>query len=174
VLQARKAFAAGDWAAALDLFAQLYAETLHPNYLRNIGRCHQKMGQPEKAIGAFRDYLAKARNVGADERKEIEGYIAEMEKLRDEQSQAREAKLAHERPQPPAPAPTVVATAPAAPPPPPPSVTAPAPAPEPESKPILTRWWFWTAVGAVAGGVIAAVIIANKPQSCPEGVVKCQ
>ena len=46
-LAARKAFASGDWDKALDLFSDLYAETLHPVYLRNIGRCHQKKREPE-------------------------------------------------------------------------------------------------------------------------------
>ena len=44
----------------LELFAKLYAETLQPVYLRNIGRCRQKMREhPDKAIDTFRDYLAK-------------------------------------------------------------------------------------------------------------------
>ena len=42
-LKAREAFAAGRYEDALNLFAKLYAETLHPVYLRNIGRCHQKL-----------------------------------------------------------------------------------------------------------------------------------
>ena len=71
-------------------FAKLYAETLHPVYLRNIGRCHQKMREPQKAIDAFQDYLAKEKKISADERAEIDGYIKEMETLRDEQ--AREAQ----------------------------------------------------------------------------------
>src|SRR5262245_18844882 len=80
-LQAREAFAAGRYQEALDIYAKLYAEKLHPNYLRNIGRCYQDMGQPERAISSFRDYLRKAR-VSADERKEIEGFISEMEELK--------------------------------------------------------------------------------------------
>jgi hypothetical protein len=55
---------------------------LHPVYLRNIGRCHQKMRDPVKAIDAFRDYLGKSKNIAADERTEIEGYIKEMEDLK--------------------------------------------------------------------------------------------
>src|SRR3954466_1429403 len=85
---ARKAFASGDWDRALDLFSDLYAETLHPVYLRNIGRCHQKKREPQKAIDAFQDYLAKNKHLGPGERREIDGYIAEMERLRDEQARA--------------------------------------------------------------------------------------
>ena len=51
-MKARESFAAGRYDQALELFAKLYAETLHPVYLRNIGRCHQKMREPQKAIDA--------------------------------------------------------------------------------------------------------------------------
>ena len=57
-MSAREAFAAGRFDDALGMFAKLYAETLHPVYLRNIGRCHQKMRDPQKAIDSFHDYLA--------------------------------------------------------------------------------------------------------------------
>src|SRR5262252_1604362 len=87
-LKAREAFAAGRYDEALELFAKLYADTLHPVYLRNIGRCHQKMRAPQKAIDAFQDYLAKSKKLAPDERKEIDGYIHEMEALRSEQEQA--------------------------------------------------------------------------------------
>jgi len=128
-LQAREAFAAGRYDEALELFAKLYAETLHPVYLRNIGRCHQKMREPQKAIDAFQDYLAKEKKISADERKEIQGYIKEMEALRDEQARP---------PQPAAPvAPPLPATpAPATPPQPAtPAPVAPAPAPPPAPYP---------------------------------------
>ena len=67
-MSARESFAAGRYGEALALFAKLYAETLHPVYLRNIGRCHQKMRDPDQAIDSFRDYLTKAKKLPADER----------------------------------------------------------------------------------------------------------
>ena len=88
-MKAREAFAAGRYEDALGLFAKLYAETLHPVYLRNIGRCHQKLRQPEKAIDKFNEYLAKEKKIAPDERAEIDGYIKEMEALRDEQARRR-------------------------------------------------------------------------------------
>src|SRR5256885_4377392 len=81
-MQAREAFAAGNYKDALNLYAKLYAETLHPTYLRNIGRCHQNLGEPEKAIASFREYLRKAKGLSAEERTEVEGFISEMEELR--------------------------------------------------------------------------------------------
>ena len=185
-LQAREAFAAGRFDDALTLFAKLYAETLHPVYLRNIGRCHQKMRAPEKAIDSFRDYISKSKKISATERTEIEGYIHEMEALRDEQAAAaKAAKVATP--------PAVVVT-------PPPATTTsanptttglgvvPPPSAEPPvlvsspgtdasaDKPVYEKWWFWTGVGAVVvGGVVTAILLSggtSKP-SCPSGVV-CQ
>jgi len=41
-LRAREDFATGHYQEAIDLYGKLYAEKLHPTYLRNIGRCYQK------------------------------------------------------------------------------------------------------------------------------------
>ncbi len=179
-MKAREAFAAGRFDQALDLFAKLYAETLHPVYLRNIGRCHQKMREPQKAIDAFKDYLAKSgKKVPADERAEVEGYIKEMEALRDEQ-----AKAAAPPPAPPVvtplpPAPGPVLTPPPAP---PPTATASAslvsePPAQAGSSPIYKKWWFWTAIGVVAAGTVAAFLLipggTTRPD-CPAGAVECK
>jgi len=185
-LQARQAFASGRYDQALELFAKLYAETLHPVYLRNIGRCHQKMREPQKAIDAFRDYLAKSKKLAPDERKEIDGYIHEMEALRSEQEQAtqKEKTQAQARPVEPLPPPPTTTPVPTAPPPsttPVPGPAAPstapvtltaAPPPPAASHPFYTRWWFWTAVGAVVvGGVVAAVVLSrgSSRPACPAG-----
>jgi hypothetical protein len=164
-MKAREAFAAGRYDQALDLFAKLYAETLHPVYLRNIGRCHQKMREPQKAIDAFKDYLQKSKKIPADERAEVEGYIKEMEALRDEQVKAAVP------PPPPTPPPGPVTPLPPAV---PPTTTAPPPAATPsasatlvsepppaqhEPAPFYKKWWFWTAVGVVAAGTVAAILL---------------
>jgi hypothetical protein len=188
-MKARESFAAGRYDEALEAFAKLYAETLNPIYLRNIGRCHQKLREPQKAIDAFHDYLAKGKKISPDERSEIDGYIKEMEALRDEQAKAA-------TPPPPPPVQPIATPQPNPPPPsyapapsyaPPPAAYAPPPqgtlisqpgqAPPPsESSPFYTRWWFWTAVGVVvAGGVVAALVLSGgttKP-GCPTGVL-CQ
>src|SRR3954467_9650437 len=85
-MQASEAFGAGRYQEALDLFVKLYAEKLHPNYLRNIGRCYQNLGEPDKAISSFREYLRKAKGVTPEERAEIDGYIKEMEELKQQRS----------------------------------------------------------------------------------------
>src|SRR5581483_2656628 len=81
-MRAREAYAAGQYREALDLYVKLYAEKLHPTYLRNIGRCYQLLGEPDKAINSFHEYLHKAKALTASERAEVEGYIHDMEALK--------------------------------------------------------------------------------------------
>jgi tetratricopeptide (TPR) repeat protein len=150
-IEAREAYVTGRYERALELFAKLYAETLHPTYLRNIGRCYQNLHDPERAISTFRDYLRKAPALSAKERAEIDGYIAEMEVLK--RKQAEEARPA------PAPAPEPAHLAVRPEPTPPPIVTTPAPVPEPKP----SRWWLWTGLGVVvAAGVVTAILVTRK------------
>jgi tetratricopeptide (TPR) repeat protein len=79
--EARALFAVGSYQKALELYGQLFADTLHPTYLRNIGRCQQLMGEADKAITSFREYLRKAKDLSAQERQEVDGFIAEMSEL---------------------------------------------------------------------------------------------
>lgn len=111
-VQARKDFAAGRYEQAADAFAELFAQTADPIYLRNIGRCYQKLKRPQDAVSSFQEYLRKARNLSAAEREEIDGYIKEMEALQAAQ-------------QPPPPAPAVSPSEPAKEMPPPQSTTPP-------------------------------------------------
>jgi hypothetical protein len=177
-MRGREAFAAGRYKDALDIFVKLYAEKLHPNYLRNIGRCYQNLAEPDLAISSFREYLRKARSMTEAERVEIEGYIVEMEQLKKTQAAGSEPPSAgsNERTGERAPAPpSVAAAAPSAPaatttvtldrdalaarptPPLPAAIdvsgrSAPAPGSTEEPPPVYARWWFW----AIVGGVIAA------------------
>ncbi len=81
-VKAREFFTLGKYDQALELYGRLYAESLHPTYLRNVGRCHQMMGDAERAITTFRDYLRRASDLTPAMRTEVEGFIAEMEALR--------------------------------------------------------------------------------------------
>jgi hypothetical protein len=168
-LKAREDFAAGRYQQALDIFAKLYAETLHPVYLRNIGRCYQNLGDPDKAIISFRDYLRKHKTITADERAEVEGFIAEMEALKKQRAgvatpppapvpspaAAPPPSQSSITPLPSAPEPQSASAAPAA------LVTAPAVPPREESSPVYTRWWFWTIVGAAAVGAGLGIAAAT-------------
>jgi tetratricopeptide (TPR) repeat protein len=177
-IKAREAFAEGRYQDALDLFAKLYADKLHPTYLRNIGRCYQNLQQPDKAANAFRDYLRQGKDISAAEAKEVEGYIAEMEALKKKQDDGQVASPASSpRPTPPIPVPAAppveashgstseavnLSEGPAA------------PSPEP-SPPVYKRGWFWGVVGAVvlagvAGGLYAAGVFKQAGQ-CPNGAI---
>ena len=149
-LRAKELFGAQRYAEALEIYTGLYARSHHPTYLRNLGRCHQMMRQPEPAIGYFQAYLRDARDLSAAERAEIEGYIAEMQRLR--------ATTAP----PLAPSPSAASS----------SVTL-APA-EPRGAgptPVTQKWWFWTALGAVVvGAAVTAIALSagsSKRLSCP-------
>ncbi len=173
-VEARTAFVAGRYQEAVELYARLYGETLHPVYLRNLGRCHQKLGNPDRAIDFFRDYLRKGRSIKAAERREIDGYIAEMEELRKQRSQAVPAAAP---PATPAASPTAMPPASVASdkePPPPivrvardavtfttPIVSGYQPA-QPEPTPFYRRWWFWTAIGVVGAGTATAIVLSRS------------
>src|SRR5262245_14649727 len=75
-MKARTHFAAGEYKEALEIYARLYAETMHPTYLRNIARCHQNLGNPDKAISSFRESLRKARDLSPGPHKDIAGCLA--------------------------------------------------------------------------------------------------
>jgi hypothetical protein len=182
-MKAREAFAAGRYDEALELFAKLYAQTLHPVYLRNIGRCHQKMHQPDQAIDKFNEYLVKEKKISADERKEIDGYIKEMETLRDEQARQKTP------PPPPPVTPINAGNNPPPPPnynyypPPPPPQTGTTsgtliaqPGPSQGDAPIYKKWWFWTGIGAVVvTTVIVAVVLSSGTSrpDCPAVALEC-
>jgi tetratricopeptide (TPR) repeat protein len=163
-MAAREAFAAGHYQDALDIYVKLYAEKLHPNFLRNIGRCYQNLGDPDKAISSFREYLRKARKLAPGERDEIEGYIREMQQLQQTRAAAASPPV---EPRPTDPAPLTPA--------PPPvqlQAAAPPPAPAPERPPVYKRWWFWSAIGAaVVGGTVAVLVMRNNKDlpSCETG-----
>jgi hypothetical protein len=188
-IQAREAFGAGRYQEALDIFVRLYAEKVHPNYLRNIGRCYQNLGEPDKAISSFREYLRQAKSIRPVERQEVEGYIKEMEELKRQRTSTPGTATAVVTPPPPEPTGTTSAVAAGT------STGNPNSSERPsdrsgsvpmaqntepsgqtpgttlvqspqtgsgseaadESRPVYTRWWFWTLIGgAIVGGVAVA------------------
>ena len=197
-MKARESFAAGRYDEALQSFAKLYAETLNPIYLRNIGRCQQKLKQPDKAIDAFHDYLIKGgKKISADEKAEINGYIKEMEALRDEQA-SRQQAAPPVAPVPPTSGAPVQPIAPPQPEGPPPGYTAqpavaypgaqgapgayppgaeqqpagalvaqPAQPQSESSGPVYTKWWFWTIIGVVVVGGVVTAVALSSGTTKP-------
>lgn len=111
--KAISAFAAGNYQDAVNIYSELYADYREPIYLRNIGRCYQKMKDPTRALASFEEYLNKAKNLSDDEKKEIVGYMNEMRALQEKPSPAPVPP-----PAPPAPRPNEPTTAQPAPAPP--------------------------------------------------------
>lgn len=166
-MQAREAYAAGNYKEALDIYTKLYAEKLHPTYLRNIGRCYQNLQDPDRAISSFHEYLRKAKDIPADERTEVEGYIKEMEDLQKQNAAAAEAAKPAPQPLPvvvPQPQPVQ------------PALVLEQPAPTPEPDPFYKKGWFWgVAAGVVVVGTLAVlaaggVFSSKSKNGCPTGV----
>ena len=78
-IEARKACAVGDVARGVALLADYLATTDDVTAIYNMGRCYQQNGRPDKALLQFREYLRKARNLTADDRREIAGHIEELQ-----------------------------------------------------------------------------------------------
>jgi hypothetical protein len=162
-LQAANLFQSGKYVDALAIYQRLYAETHHPTYLRNVGRCHQMLRQPQPAIESFRAYLRDARNLEPAEHAEIEGYIAQMQQLEVGAAPATSATA------PGAPGWSPASSGPTA------TVSSPSGSEAGSGSGGITRkWWFWTGLGVlVAAGVITAVAASGGKERlpCPGGAV---
>jgi hypothetical protein len=147
-LEAKKACLGGRPDRGIELLAEMYAETNDPTYIYNQGRCFQQNGKPREALTRFREYMRKARDMSADDKALVEGYIAELE----QQIKASTPDLSA-RP----PADSQV-----------PTVSAKREQREEEKPPIYTRWWFWTGVGAViAGSVVTTLALTSGDSPTP-------
>jgi tetratricopeptide (TPR) repeat protein len=130
---------------ALDEYQQAFDARPIPDFLFNIGQCYRNLGDYDAAIFSYKKYLAAAPD--APNRAQVEQLIVDLQ-VRKDQEDARRLGL---QPAPPAPA----AAPPAAPP------------ATPASRPLYTRWWFWTGVGVVAAGAGAATYELTRPGSGP-------
>jgi hypothetical protein len=92
-------FSAGKYQEAIDAMAELYADFQEPMYYRNIGRCYQKLGDPDRAIAAFEEYLNKAKDASPASVAETKDLIRQMQELK----QKRAAEKAPPPPPPPPP-----------------------------------------------------------------------
>jgi hypothetical protein len=142
--KAESAFVAGRYQEAADLLGGLYAEFHNPVYLRNLGRCHQRLKDPDKAIAAFEEYLRLGKGVTTAERDEIGGFIRDMQELK-RQQQAAAAP-------PPPPPPPVAA-------PPPPVVATPEPAPAPAVAPPIQAVETQPAPSSGSGKLIGGILL---------------
>ena len=134
---AAKLFEAESYELALKEFEKAYDLYPVPGLLFNMGQCNLFLGEHEKAIQLFEQFLSEKPDTP---------YRADVERLIGEAKAEIEKKRAAEAP------------------PPPPIVEAPPPPPEEEEEdPIYGQWWFWTIIGgvAVAGGATAIALTAG-------------
>jgi len=172
--RAEKSFDLGKFSDALADYQSAYEAKPLPGFLFNIAQCYRNLGKFERARFFFRRYLALEPH--APNRWRVEELIAEMSKQLEEQAPppapAVEPRPVEEAP-PPASAsaaPPPVAVSPPAPTGAVPVVTATAPPPvQPGPQPVWRRWWFWTGVGAVVAGGIAATFFFTRPETRTPG-----
>lgn len=149
-VEAKKACLARHTNRGIELLAELYAETNDPTYIYNQARCFQQGGKAQEALVSFREYLRKARDLPADEKAQVQGYIAELE------AQIKQAS---------SPAPALAARPPAGG---QPIDLVSRPADDSSAPPIYKRWWFWTGVGALlAGAAVVAVAVTAGGGASP-------
>lgn len=149
-------FDTGDYKAALGKFEEAYRVYPAPRLLFNIGEAHRRLGDAALARSAYEKFL---REAGPDT-------PAELIRLAGQALAEIEAPPEQAAPPAPPPAPPPAASAPA---PPPAAVALEQPRAD-RSPPLYRRWTFWTGVGAVvAGGVVTAVLLANRGDEIPDG-----
>jgi tetratricopeptide (TPR) repeat protein len=76
---AKKACLAGDTAAGVAILIDLYLDTNDTTYLFNQGRCLEQNRRYEDAIGRFREYLVKAKNLTPEEKADTDKHINDCE-----------------------------------------------------------------------------------------------
>jgi len=164
---ARKACLTGDYRKGINILADLFIGTEDQTYIFNQARCFQQNHRWEEALDRFSEYQRKATNLSANEKTELEKYMADcMAHIQPSQRSvpAQPTSLA-----------TVASTVPASQPEgaPAASVTAPALGPTatlataaPTSPPGSGLRTAGIVVGAVGlAGVITGVVMALKTQS---------
>jgi hypothetical protein len=87
--EAMRFYKAGNYDDAAKVFLKLsiaYPEMLV--FVRNLGACYYYMRRFEPALSNLRDYVHRKKDIAPDDRAEVEGWIGEMERLRDQAATA--------------------------------------------------------------------------------------
>jgi tetratricopeptide (TPR) repeat protein len=129
-------FARGEYDAAVSEFRKAYELEADPAVLYDIALAYQELGAPERARFFYRRYLSAAPT--AANRQEVEARLEALDRV------LPAAPLA------PAAGASPDLSVDLAEPPPPPQ--------EPAARPLVRRWWFWAAVGAVATGATISLV----------------
>jgi len=186
--KATAAFALNHFAEAAENYEKAFALKPDAAVLYNAAQAHRLANNKERALELYQSYL---RLYGSDKRAEIEKHVENLK-----QAIEKDRAVATSPPTSPAPVGGAIADAPpppapAEPPPPPKPEPAPAAAvvpaaPPPAAQPapalvaqasppaeggsVVSKPWFWIAVGAVVvGAVVTAVVVTRPGPSDPVG-----
>lgn len=167
---AERHYNAGQFEIAAEKYAEAYAAYPAPELLFNLGQCQKHLGNHRRAVFLFERYLRNKPN--APNKALVEEIIAEERAKAKEQPREPDTKSG---------APSSVdsdldaeqADATRA------GVfeepgSGPEPADEPSGTAVYEKWWFWTAVGAVAvaaGGTAVFMATRNDEQDTPTGTL---
>ena len=156
---AETAFDLGDFEKARNLYAEAYELKPLPGFLFNIGQCHKKLGEWNKAAFYYRRYLAR---LPADaDSSQLEALIADMD--------AKALAPAPASPPPPReperqrPAsvklvPAVAVTGSS-------GVTAPPLVVREDGPPLYGQWWVWAGAGALTIATVATIVAVGVVNS---------
>ena len=177
VESAQRAYDLGLFEQALVDYDDAYALDPQPALLFNIGQCHRKLGELERAVHFYRRFVALApesvnASLARDLADEVEALVADRERAaREEGAQRRRIELARlEAARAQAAARALaraalearrLALTPTA------DDRGAAQIDESAGVPLWRRWWFWTGVGAVATGVSAALLFDRSSPAAP-------
>ena len=92
--KATQLYKQGNYEEAAAAFLQLSIDNPGmPVFVRNLGACYYYLRRPDPALSNLREYLVKKKDVTPEDRAEVEGWIAEMDQLRQHGSAPAAAAL---------------------------------------------------------------------------------
>lgn len=137
----KTAYEAGNYEDALRFFEDSHARSHRPQLLYNIGQAADRMRDDQKALAAFKAYLAALPD--ADNRSEVDNRIRALERTRNPSAAPTPRETAQATIAPTSDMPSEVMR-------------------RDEGDSITGKWWFWTAItGSVAVVVITAIALSS-------------
>jgi hypothetical protein len=84
-------FSAGRYQDAIKTLTQLYADYQEPAYHRHIGRSYEELGDPDRAIASYEEYLQKAKDGPLHDLAETQGRIQQLKERKKKRETAKDA-----------------------------------------------------------------------------------
>jgi tetratricopeptide (TPR) repeat protein len=157
------AYRDGRFEEALRHFERSHELSGRPKLLFNIGSAAERAGKQDKALRSYERYLEEVPE--AENRSFVEGRIRVLRKQVQESQQRSSAEEEGQVPSPAQAAQQASATPPSQ------ARARTRPTPEttgPKDDRLVTKWWLWTGVGAVAAGaIVAGVVVATGSDGGP-------